>query len=93
MEKTRHRLLLREKLESTLLLGQEGLLSCVGEEQSESPQPSEGLGLSPTVDAPNERQRELAIKVSVCLSFVKNLFEVSYYCYSNIHILARVSLF
>nr|XP_046155838.1 kinesin-like protein KIF1A isoform X12 [Oncorhynchus gorbuscha] len=75
VEKTRHRLLLREKLESTLLLGQEGLLSCVGEEQSESPQPSEGLGLSPTVDAPNERQRELAIK---CLRLLSHSFNRDY---------------
>ena len=69
VEKTRHYLLLREKLESTLLLGQEELLSCVSVEQSESPQPSEGhaqdLSLSPTADAPNERQRELVAKVSV----------------------------
>uniref|UniRef100_A0A8K9XAY5 plus-end-directed kinesin ATPase n=1 Tax=Oncorhynchus mykiss TaxID=8022 RepID=A0A8K9XAY5_ONCMY len=81
VEKTRHRLLLREKLESTLLLGQEGLLSCVGEEQSESPQPSEGLGLSPTVDAPNERQRELAIK---CLRLLSHSFnrEYSHVCVS-----------
>ncbi|XP_055797177.1 kinesin-like protein KIF1A isoform X35 [Salvelinus fontinalis] len=81
VEKTRHRLLLREKLESILLLGQEGLLSCVGEEQSESPQPSEGLGLSPTVDAPNERQRELAIK---CLRLLTHSFnrEYSHVCIS-----------
>ncbi|XP_064808704.1 kinesin-like protein KIF1A isoform X2 [Oncorhynchus masou masou] len=81
VEKTRHRLLLREKLESTLLLGQEGLLSCVGEEQSESPQPSEDLGLSPTVDAPNERQRELAIK---CLRLLSHSFnrEYSHVCVS-----------
>ncbi|XP_071198431.1 kinesin-like protein KIF1A isoform X18 [Salvelinus alpinus] len=78
VEKTRHRLLLREKLESILLLGQEGLLSCVGEEQSESPQPSEGLGLSPTVD---ERQRELAIK---CLRLLTHSFnrEYSHVCIS-----------
>ncbi|XP_052331514.1 kinesin-like protein KIF1A isoform X20 [Oncorhynchus keta] len=81
VEKTRHRLLLREKLESTLLLGQEGLLSCVAEEQSESPQPSEGLSLSPTVDAPNERQRELAIK---CLRLLSHSFnrEYSHVCVS-----------
>uniref|UniRef100_A0A4W5QC33 PH domain-containing protein n=1 Tax=Hucho hucho TaxID=62062 RepID=A0A4W5QC33_9TELE len=85
VEKTRHRLLLREKLESTLLLGQEGLLSCVGEEQSESPQSSEGhtqgLRLSPTADAPNERQRELAIK---CLRLLTHSFnrEYSHVCVS-----------
>uniref|UniRef100_A0AAZ3SA35 plus-end-directed kinesin ATPase n=1 Tax=Oncorhynchus tshawytscha TaxID=74940 RepID=A0AAZ3SA35_ONCTS len=81
VEKTRHRLLLREKLESTLLLGQEGLLSCVGEEQSESPHPSEGLSLSPTIDAPNERQRELAIK---CLRLLSHSFnrEYSHVCVS-----------
>jgi hypothetical protein len=80
VEKTRHYLLLREKLESTLLLGQEELLSCVSVEQSESPQPSEGhaqdLSLSPTADAPNERQRELVAKVSVS-SLKENMFEFS----------------
>ncbi|XP_029564150.1 kinesin-like protein KIF1A isoform X16 [Salmo trutta] len=85
VEKTRHYLLLREKLESTLLLGQEGLLSCVSVEQSESPQPSEGhaqdLSLSPTADAPNERQRELAAK---CLRLLAHSFnrEYSHVCVS-----------
>ncbi|XP_045543912.1 kinesin-like protein KIF1A isoform X14 [Salmo salar] len=85
VEKTRHYLLLREKLESTLLLGQEGLLSCVSVEQSESPQPSEGhaqdLSLSPTADAPNERQRELATK---CLRLLAHSFnrEYSHVCVS-----------
>ncbi|XP_045061523.1 LOW QUALITY PROTEIN: kinesin-like protein KIF1A [Coregonus clupeaformis] len=85
VEKTRHYLLLREKLESTLLLGQEGLLSCVSAEQSESPQPSEGhaqdLRLSLTADAPNERQRELAAK---CLRLLSHSFnrEYSHVCVS-----------
>nr|XP_046156954.1 kinesin-like protein KIF1A isoform X7 [Oncorhynchus gorbuscha] len=79
VEKTRHYLLLREKLESTLLLGQEELLSCVSVEQSESPQPSEGhaqdLSLSPTADAPNERQRELVAK---CLRLLAHSFNRDY---------------
>ncbi|XP_042178522.1 kinesin-like protein KIF1A isoform X7 [Oncorhynchus tshawytscha] len=85
VEKTRHYLLLREKLESTLLLGQEELLSCVSVEQSESPQPSEGhaqdLSLSPTADAPNERQRELVAK---CLRLLAHSFnrEYSHVCVS-----------
>ncbi|XP_071202670.1 kinesin-like protein KIF1A isoform X19 [Salvelinus alpinus] len=75
VEKTRHYLLLREKLESTLLLDQEGLLSCVSVEQSESPQPSEGQDLSPTADALNERQRELAAK---CLRLLAHSFNREY---------------
>uniref|UniRef100_A0A7N6B7A4 plus-end-directed kinesin ATPase n=1 Tax=Anabas testudineus TaxID=64144 RepID=A0A7N6B7A4_ANATE len=42
VEKTKHYLLLREKLESTLLMGQEFSQSCVTEELSDSPQPSDG---------------------------------------------------
>uniref|UniRef100_A0A669E565 plus-end-directed kinesin ATPase n=1 Tax=Oreochromis niloticus TaxID=8128 RepID=A0A669E565_ORENI len=41
VEKTKHYLLLREKLESTLLMGQETLQSCVTDELNESPQPAE----------------------------------------------------
>lgn len=68
MEKTRHYLLLREKLESTLLLGQESLLSCGSEDLTESSSPSTHLGLGhnpcPGPDTPNERQKELAAKVN-----------------------------
>uniref|UniRef100_A0A672SY07 plus-end-directed kinesin ATPase n=1 Tax=Sinocyclocheilus grahami TaxID=75366 RepID=A0A672SY07_SINGR len=68
VEKTRHYLLLREKLESTLLLGQESLLSCGSEDLTESSSPSTHLGLGhnpcPGPDIPNERQKELAAKLS-----------------------------
>uniref|UniRef100_A0A8C2B819 plus-end-directed kinesin ATPase n=1 Tax=Cyprinus carpio TaxID=7962 RepID=A0A8C2B819_CYPCA len=68
VEKTRHYLLLREKLESTLLLGQELLLSCGSEDLTESSSPSTHLGLGhnpcPGPDTPNERQKELAAKLS-----------------------------
>uniref|UniRef100_A0A672SY34 plus-end-directed kinesin ATPase n=1 Tax=Sinocyclocheilus grahami TaxID=75366 RepID=A0A672SY34_SINGR len=73
VEKTRHYLLLREKLESTLLLGQESLLSCGSEDLTESSSPSTHLGLGhnpcPGPDIPNERQKELAkcLCEGVCL--------------------------
>ncbi|KAK6320689.1 hypothetical protein J4Q44_G00097960 [Coregonus suidteri] len=86
VEKTRHHLLLRDKLESSLLLAQDGLLSCVSEEQSESPQPSEGHTPGPTqgpTQGPtaDERQRELAIK---CLRLLSHSFnrEYSHVCVS-----------
>lgn len=75
MEKTKHYLLLREKLESTLLMGQETLQSCVTDELNESPQPTE---MDPEVscnEITTERQRELAAKVSR-LYPVNNLFQV-----------------
>ena len=59
VEKTRHYLLLREKLESTLLLGQDSLLGICEEA---GPQPSDP-GLDPGDDLHSERQRELATKV------------------------------
>lgn len=68
VEKTKHYLLLREKLESTLLSGQESLLSCVTEELSDSPQApdleQEEVGGGSEITT--ERQRELAAKVSHC---------------------------
>lgn len=65
VEKTKHYLLLREKLESTLLMGHESLLSCVTEELSESPQPPEvDQEVSSSSEITTERQRELAAKVS-----------------------------
>ncbi|KAM7012803.1 kinesin-like protein KIF1A [Tautogolabrus adspersus] len=82
VEKTKHYLLLREKLESTLLMGQEALLTCVTEEPSESPQPSE---VEPEVSSCNEfttdRQRELAAK---CLRLLTHSFnrEYSHVCVS-----------
>lgn len=65
VEKTKHFLLLREKLESTLFLGQESLQSCITEELKEStevPEAEQGAGLSSEITT--ERQRELATKVS-----------------------------
>lgn len=64
VEKTKHYLLLREKLESTLLVGQESLLSCVSEEMTESPQPPEvDQEVCYSTEITTERQRELAAKV------------------------------
>lgn len=64
VEKTRHYLLLREKLESSLLLGQDSLCSkdLMDSPKAHSPclSPASGLGL----DSPNERQKELAAKVT-----------------------------
>lgn len=65
MEKTKHYLLLREKLESTMLMGQESLQSCITEELSECPQPPEVDQEVPSrSEITTERQRELAAKVS-----------------------------
>lgn len=79
VEKTRHYLLLREKLESTLLLGQESLLSCGSEDLTESSSPSTHLGLGhnpcPGPDTPNERQKELAAK---CLRLLTHTFNRDY---------------
>lgn len=84
MEKTRHYLLLREKLESTLLLGQESLLSCGSEELCDSPFSSSEAGQGPSLgpDIPNERQRELAAKVSLtylCSSGKNGSFRRAFY--------------
>uniref|UniRef100_A0A8C2GHS4 plus-end-directed kinesin ATPase n=1 Tax=Cyprinus carpio TaxID=7962 RepID=A0A8C2GHS4_CYPCA len=63
VEKTRHYLLLREKLEASLLLGQD---SFCGKDLMDSPKASSPM-INPVVslglDSPNERQRELAAKV------------------------------
>ncbi|KAM9357663.1 kinesin-like protein KIF1A [Symphorus nematophorus] len=82
VEKTKHYLLLREKLESTLLMGQEALLSCVTEELSESPQPPEvDQEVNPSSEITTERQRELAAK---CLRLLTHSFnrEYSHVCVS-----------
>ncbi|KAG7488372.1 hypothetical protein MATL_G00031880 [Megalops atlanticus] len=84
VEKTRHYLLLREKLETTLMLGQESLSSCGSEDQGEAYQSSSDngtLGPSLTPDSPNERQRELAAK---CLRLLTHTFnrEYSHVCIS-----------
>nr|XP_046247803.1 kinesin-like protein KIF1A isoform X17 [Scatophagus argus] len=82
VEKTKHYLLLREKLESTLLMGQESLLSCVTEELSESPQPTEiDQEVGSSSEITTERQRELAAK---CLRLLTHSFnrEYSHVCVS-----------
>ncbi|XP_060775772.1 kinesin-like protein KIF1A [Neoarius graeffei] len=81
VEKTRHYLLLKEKLESTLLLGQEVPLSCVCEDLTESSSPSKhpGQGYDPDADPgheiTNERQRKLAAK---CLRLLTHTFNRDY---------------
>ncbi|XP_047669895.1 kinesin-like protein KIF1A isoform X9 [Tachysurus fulvidraco] len=81
VEKTRHYLLLREKLESTLLLGQEMPLSCVCEDLTEFSSPSKHLGQGHDPDADpgheitNERQRKLAAK---CLRLLTHTFNRDY---------------
>uniref|UniRef100_A0A7N6BMU7 plus-end-directed kinesin ATPase n=1 Tax=Anabas testudineus TaxID=64144 RepID=A0A7N6BMU7_ANATE len=82
VEKTKHYLLLREKLESTLLMGQEFSQSCVTEELSDSPQPSDGdQEVSSNSEITTERQRELAAK---CLRLLTHSFnrEYSHVCVS-----------
>ncbi|XP_059198084.1 kinesin-like protein KIF1A isoform X1 [Centropristis striata] len=82
VEKTKHYLLLREKLESTMLMGQESLHSCVAEELSESPQPPEvDLEVISGSEIITERQRELAAK---CLRLLTHSFnrEYSHVCVS-----------
>ncbi|XP_040895708.1 kinesin-like protein KIF1A [Toxotes jaculatrix] len=76
VEKTKHYLLLREKLESTLLMGQESLQSCVTDELSESPQPPEvDQEVSSSSEITTERQRELAAK---CLRLLTHSFNREY---------------
>uniref|UniRef100_A0A8C9VW08 plus-end-directed kinesin ATPase n=1 Tax=Scleropages formosus TaxID=113540 RepID=A0A8C9VW08_SCLFO len=84
VEKTRHYLLLREKLEATLLLGQESGSSCGNDDLSDSSQSSSGgaaLGPSIAPENPSERQRELAAK---CLRLLTHTFnrEYSHVCIS-----------
>ncbi|KAK0134514.1 Kinesin-like protein KIF1B [Merluccius polli] len=85
VEKTRHFLLLRAKLESTLLLGLEPLASISEEEVEEvappkPPQTNRDLD-SPSMDLHSERQRELAAK---CLRLLSHTFnrEYSHVCVS-----------
>uniref|UniRef100_A0AAQ4RZV3 plus-end-directed kinesin ATPase n=1 Tax=Gasterosteus aculeatus aculeatus TaxID=481459 RepID=A0AAQ4RZV3_GASAC len=82
VEKTKHYLLLREKLESTMLMGQESLQSCITEELSECPQPPEVDQEVPSrSEITTERQRELAAK---CLRLLTHSFnrEYSHVCVS-----------
>uniref|UniRef100_A0A674CGX4 plus-end-directed kinesin ATPase n=1 Tax=Salmo trutta TaxID=8032 RepID=A0A674CGX4_SALTR len=65
VEKTRHYLLLREKLEATLAAGQDAL--CKSDDISDfakSPILSYSPGGSPALESPSQRQRELAAKVT-----------------------------
>uniref|UniRef100_A0A8C7HXH4 plus-end-directed kinesin ATPase n=1 Tax=Oncorhynchus kisutch TaxID=8019 RepID=A0A8C7HXH4_ONCKI len=65
VEKTRHYLLLREKLEATLAVGQDAL--CKSGDLSDfakSPILSHCPGGSPALERPSQRQRELAAKVT-----------------------------
>ncbi|KAJ8357000.1 hypothetical protein SKAU_G00197940 [Synaphobranchus kaupii] len=79
VEKTRHYLLLREKLEATLLNGQDSLSSCGSEDLSDSSQSStdssSALGANVALESPNERQRELAAK---CLRLLTHTFNREY---------------
>ncbi|KAM4739232.1 kinesin-like protein KIF1A isoform 14-T14 [Anableps anableps] len=79
VEKTKHFLLLREKLESTLLMGQESLQSCVTEELTEVTEADQGATFSSEITT--KRQRELAAK---CLRLLTHSFnrEYSHVCVS-----------
>ncbi|XP_027883458.1 kinesin-like protein KIF1A isoform X10 [Xiphophorus couchianus] len=82
VEKTKHFLLLREKLESTLLTGQESLQSCVTEETGESTAVAEAdPGPAFSSEMTTDRQRELAAK---CLRLLTHSFnrEYSHVCVS-----------
>ncbi|CAB1412432.1 unnamed protein product [Pleuronectes platessa] len=76
VERTKHYLLLREKLESTMLMGQESLQACVTEELSEvPPTPEVDPEVSSSSDFATERQRELAAK---CLRLLTHSFNREY---------------
>ncbi|XP_013866484.1 kinesin-like protein KIF1A isoform X3 [Austrofundulus limnaeus] len=82
VEKTKHYLLLREKLESTLLSGLESLQSGVPEELNEPHQPPEtDQEASSSSEITTERQKELAVK---CLRLLTHSFnrEYSHVCVS-----------
>lgn len=65
VEKTRHYLLLREKLEATLQAGQDALYKSSDiSDFAKSPVLSHSPSSSPAPDNPNQRQRELAAKVT-----------------------------
>ncbi|XP_026104844.1 kinesin-like protein KIF1A isoform X2 [Carassius auratus] len=75
VEKTRHYLLLREKLEASLLLGQD---SFCGKDLMDSPKAS-SPAINPVVslclDSPTERQRDLAAK---CVRLLMHTFNRQY---------------
>lgn len=75
VEKTRHYLLLREKLETTQRSGLESLSPCSSEESDShstscvsSPLSADGASedRSSPLETPSERQKELAVKVLYC---------------------------
>ncbi|XP_024616372.1 kinesin-like protein KIF1A [Neophocaena asiaeorientalis asiaeorientalis] len=78
VEKTRHYLLLREKLEAAQRPGPEAL-SPISSEDSEahssSTSPLAAAGRPSSLEAPNERQRELAVK---CLRLLTHSFNREY---------------
>uniref|UniRef100_A0A3Q2P4Y7 plus-end-directed kinesin ATPase n=1 Tax=Fundulus heteroclitus TaxID=8078 RepID=A0A3Q2P4Y7_FUNHE len=75
VEKTKHFLLLKEKLESTLLAGQESLQGCFPEDLSESTEAAEADQEVTASEITTERQRELAAK---CLRLLTHSFNREY---------------
>ncbi|NWR32627.1 KIF1B protein, partial [Tachuris rubrigastra] len=84
VEKTRHYLLLREKLETTQRLGLETLSTCSGEDSESrstscvsSPLSADGApeGRNSPPETPSERQKELAVK---CLRLLTHTFNREY---------------
>uniref|UniRef100_A0A8C3XMX5 plus-end-directed kinesin ATPase n=1 Tax=Chelydra serpentina TaxID=8475 RepID=A0A8C3XMX5_CHESE len=84
VEKTRHYLLLREKLETTQRSGLESLSPCSSEDSDShstscvsSPLSADGAleGRSSPVETPSERQKELAVK---CLRLLTHTFNREY---------------
>ncbi|XP_071423123.1 kinesin-like protein KIF1A isoform X19 [Pithys albifrons albifrons] len=84
VEKTRHYLLLREKLETTQRLGLETLSQCSGEDSESrstscvsSPLSADGApeGRTSPPETPSERQKELAVK---CLRLLTHTFNREY---------------
>ncbi|XP_051637155.1 kinesin-like protein KIF1A isoform X10 [Manacus candei] len=84
VEKTRHYLLLREKLETTQRLGLETLSPCSGEDSESrstscvsSPLSADGApeGRTSPPETPSERQKELAVK---CLRLLTHTFNREY---------------
>ncbi|XP_041848620.1 kinesin-like protein KIF1A isoform X3 [Melanotaenia boesemani] len=76
VEKTRHYLLLREKLEATLQAGQEALYKGSNiSDFAKSPVFIHSMDSSSTPDSPSQRQRELAAK---CLRLLMHTFNREY---------------
>ncbi|XP_062260168.1 kinesin-like protein KIF1A isoform X1 [Platichthys flesus] len=76
VEKTRHYLLLREKLEATLQAGQDALYKSSDiSDFAKSPVLSLSPSSSPALESPNLRQRELAAK---CLRLLMHTFNREY---------------